>query len=104
MTMADELLEDFALRYPADTEKRGGETFISVEVVSITRLADFSRDGADHNRPDFVAGSCSQARSLISGAWGLGPAAIGTRGPDTFGGGRSPYDRRGLAATQAERR
>ena len=96
------LIDDFAKRNPRSVERRGGGTYIAPEVAaelideaesrgvgvlgmegfiigdngtypSLSRIADFSMDGANRG-PDFVSESCSGARRLLLGPWSSPPA------------------------------
>ena len=99
--MSDDLLEDFASRYPDAVDKRGGSTFIAADYAgrfideaehreigilgmdgfligeftypALSRIADFSVAGND-SRSDFAAWSCGRARALLAGPWRFPPA------------------------------
>jgi len=105
--------EDFARRHPHDVEKRGGSTYIAVDVAgdfidraehhgigilgmdafligeftypALGRIADFSIGGND-SRSDFVVWSCGQARALLAGPWHSPPAGVADQmHPDAAG-------------------
>jgi hypothetical protein len=104
---------EFMRRHPNSVEKRGGSTFIAVDIAgdfiaeaerkgigiigmdgfliseftypALGRIADFATDGND-SRPDFVAWSCRQARALLAGRWASPPTpALDQMNPEAVG-------------------
>jgi hypothetical protein len=105
--------DDFAQRHPNGVEKRGGSTFIAVEIAgdfiaeadrrgigiigmdgfliseytypALGRIADFAIDGND-SPPGFVAWSCRRARALLAGPWASPPTpALDQMKPEAVG-------------------